>query len=125
MARTALLTTRCQGDDTLSIWRRVTRRKLPDAAAKYWMKISEVIKPIRPKTPEQQRVASLQQRVATADQALKSERQRQNRQEPSSQVLTGPKIPGHVIMPRVRWIARVSLPCTVLASAHGACPLAI
>jgi len=64
MARTALFTTRCQGDDTLSIWRRVTRRQLPDAAAKYWMKISEVIKPIRPKTPEQQRVASLQQRVA-------------------------------------------------------------
>jgi len=96
MARTALLTIQCQGDDTLSIWRRVTRRQLPDAAAKYWMKISEVIKPIQPKTPEQQRVASLQQRVATANQALKSERQRQNRQEPSSQVSTGPKIPGQV-----------------------------
>jgi hypothetical protein len=54
---------------------------LPDAAAKYWMKISEVIKPIRPKTPEQQRVASLRQRVPTANQALKSERQRQTVQK--------------------------------------------
>ena len=81
MARTALLTIQCQGDDTLSTWRRVTRRQLPDAAAKYWMKISEVIKPIQPKTPEQQRVASLQQRVATANQALKSERQRQKVQK--------------------------------------------
>jgi len=81
MARTALLTIQCQGDDTLSIWRRVTRRQLPDAAAKYWMKISEVIKPIRPNTPEQQRVASLQQRVTTANQALKSERQRQKVQK--------------------------------------------
>jgi hypothetical protein len=81
MARTALLTIQCQGDDTLSIWRRVTRRQLPDAAAKYWMKISEVIKPIQPKTPEQQRDASLQQRVTTANQALKSERQRQKVQK--------------------------------------------
>ena len=81
MARTALLTIRCQGDDTLSIWRRVTRRQLPDAAAKYWMKISEVIKPVQPKTPEQRRVASLQRRVTTANQALKSERQRQKVQK--------------------------------------------
>jgi len=49
---------------------------LPDAAAKYWMKISEVIKPVQPKTPEQQRVASLQRRVTNANQALKAERHR-------------------------------------------------
>jgi hypothetical protein len=54
---------------------------LPDAAAKYWMKISEVIKPVQPKTPEQRRVASLQRRVTTANQALKSERQRQKVQK--------------------------------------------
>ena len=81
MAGATLLTIQCQGNDTLNIWRRVTRRQLPDAAAKYWMKISEVIKPIQPKTPEQQRVASLQQRVTTANQALKSERQRQKVQQ--------------------------------------------
>jgi hypothetical protein len=38
-------------------------------------------KQIEPKTPEQQRVASLRQRVPTANQALKSERQRQTVQK--------------------------------------------
>jgi len=38
-------------------------------------------KQIEPKTPEQRRVASLQRRVTTANQALKSERQRQKVQK--------------------------------------------
>lgn len=77
MGKTVWSPIRSQDDDALSIWRRVTRHQVPDAADKYSMRITEVIKPIQSKTPEQQRVASLQQRVAAANKALKSERQRQ------------------------------------------------
>jgi hypothetical protein len=44
------------------------------------MRISE-IKPIKPKTPEQQRVSNLQSQVKRSQQAVKSERARQKLQK--------------------------------------------
>ena len=52
--------------------------RLSDAnsADKYCMRLSE-IKPIKPKTPEQQRVAALQATAKRAQAAVKAERARQ------------------------------------------------
>ena len=50
------------------------------------MRIQEIIKPTRPKTPEQQRVAALQQRADAATQAVKAERQRQKVQRAQQQL---------------------------------------
>lgn len=59
----------------------LARHRHTAARHKYGMRISEVIKPIAPKTPEQQRVAALRQRVDTAKKALKGEQQRQKVQK--------------------------------------------
>lgn len=50
------------------------------------MRIDEVIKPQAPKTPEQQRVATLQQGLEVAKRRLDTERQRQKVQRAQKQL---------------------------------------
>lgn len=50
------------------------------------MRVQEVIKPTRPKTPEQQRLAALQWRADAAKQAVKAERERQRVQRARQQL---------------------------------------
>lgn len=51
------------------------------------MRLSE-IQPIKPKTPEQQKVASLQVNAKRAQQAVKAERERQKMQKAQQNLVT-------------------------------------